>query len=336
MSDDKTRLQNESGPQPRPIDKQQDASRPKTPSGSNANIKPPHEETFVVPAGLGRPGASQPPRNTLVGVGAKSTNDPTIVLGSGNPAVNASVLPSGAPTGPAPSIAQGTPPPGATPLVAPPQAQTVASSRAKRSSVAGTNARSSQWDSFEGVSTAVHATSAAPHPGVRINQYEIIKVLGEGGMGTVFLARDLRLGRRVAIKFLQSNEPALTQRFLVEARTTARCQHDNIVVIYEVGEHMGAPYIVLEFLNGKPLTFLTQNSGKWTRARSKCSTSASRRCCRAAAARWRSKRRVAFVCRARSSSRPERTRASRVPARSWARSSTCPPSSGASASRSIT
>ncbi|HEV7559062.1 MAG TPA: protein kinase, partial [Kofleriaceae bacterium] len=71
-----------------------------------------------------------------------------------------------------------------------------------------------------------------------------------------------------AIKFLQSNQEELTQRFLVEARTTARCQHDNIVVIYEVGEHGGAPYIVLEFLNGKPLTHLTENGQKlpYTRA----------------------------------------------------------------------
>ena len=107
---------------------------------------------------------------------------------------------------------------------------------------------------FEGDSTGVHAVSAMPHPGVRINQYEMIKMIGEGGMGTVYLARDLRLGRRVAIKFLQSNQPELTQRFLVEARATARCQHDNIVVIYEVGEHNNSPYMVLEFLNGKPLT----------------------------------------------------------------------------------
>ncbi|MBA2541101.1 MAG: serine/threonine protein kinase, partial [Deltaproteobacteria bacterium] len=119
------------------------------------------------------------------------------------------------------------------------------------------------WDQFEGASTAVHATAAAPHPGVRINQYEMIKMIGEGGMGTVFLARDLRLGRRVAIKFLQSNQnKELTDRFLVEARTTARCQHDNIVVIYEVGEHSSSPYIVLEFLTGKPLTALTENSAK--------------------------------------------------------------------------
>jgi eukaryotic-like serine/threonine-protein kinase len=124
-----------------------------------------------------------------------------------------------------------------------------------------TGAKSNQWDKhsdsnpdFEGDSTGVHAVSSLPHPGVRINQYEMIKIIGEGGMGTVYLARDLRLGRRVAIKFLQSNQPELTQRFLVEARATARCQHDNIVVIYEVGEHANSPYMVLEFLNGKPLT----------------------------------------------------------------------------------
>src|SRR5207244_1661799 len=58
-----------------------------------------------------------------------------------------------------------------------------------------------------------------------------------------------------------------TQRFLVEARTTARCQHDNIVVIYEVGEHNGSPYIVLEFLNGKPLTEYTKDAAKLPYAR---------------------------------------------------------------------
>ncbi|MCE9576281.1 MAG: protein kinase [Deltaproteobacteria bacterium] len=73
-------------------------------------------------------------------------------------------------------------------------------------------------------------------------------------MGTVYLARDTKLGRRVAIKFLQTNHPDLTQRFIVEARATARCSHENIVIIYEVGEHMGSPYMVLEFLKGQPLT----------------------------------------------------------------------------------
>ncbi|MGE0870411.1 MAG: protein kinase [Kofleriaceae bacterium] len=111
-------------------------------------------------------------------------------------------------------------------------------------------------------------TFTIPKLGDRINQYEMIKMIGEGGMGTVFLARDLKLGRRVAIKFLQSNLHELTQRFLVEARTTARCQHENIVVIYEVGEHKASPYIVLEYLNGKPLTAYTENHQRLSYARS--------------------------------------------------------------------
>jgi eukaryotic-like serine/threonine-protein kinase len=192
--------------------------------------------------------ASTPPHGrTLVGVGANQVS--TVVLGN-----------AGAPPREQ-KLADGTPPPLA-PVVAPPQANTVHAQPPRRAK------STSKWDTFEGGTTGVHAGSAAPHPGVRINQYEIIKLIGEGGMGTVFLARDLRLGRRVAIKFLQSDQPELTKRFLVEARTTARCQHDNIVVIYEVGEQSGAPYIVLEFLSGKPLTNQTENGQKvpYTRA----------------------------------------------------------------------
>jgi len=72
-------------------------------------------------------------------------------------------------------------------------------------------------------------------------------------MGTVFLARDTRLGRRVAIKFLHSASPEVTKRFILEARATARCSHENIVIIYEVGEHQGSPFMVLEYLQGTPL-----------------------------------------------------------------------------------
>ena len=136
------------------------------------------------------------------------------------------------------------------------------------SALAPSGTGKSAWDSFGGTSTGGRATLAALRPGVRINQYEIIKKIGEGGMGSVFLARDLRLGRRVAIKFLLSNEAEQTERFLVEARATARCQHDNIIVIHEVGELGGAPYIVLEFMNGKPLTHLTEHGQRlpYTRA----------------------------------------------------------------------
>lgn len=93
-----------------------------------------------------------------------------------------------------------------------------------------------------------------PKPGTRLHHYELIREIGKGGMGSVFLARDTRLGRRVAIKFLHTNNPELSQRFILEARTTARCSHENIVVIYEVGEFRTSPYMVLEFLQGKTLS----------------------------------------------------------------------------------
>jgi WD40 repeat protein/serine/threonine protein kinase/cell division protein FtsL len=90
-------------------------------------------------------------------------------------------------------------------------------------------------------------------PGDRIGQYELIRLLGRGGMGEVHLARDLRLGRLVAVKRLSAHGTEVTERFLREARTTARCMHENIVVIHEVGEHEGHPYMVLEYLEGETL-----------------------------------------------------------------------------------
>ena len=100
-----------------------------------------------------------------------------------------------------------------------------------------------------------------------INQYELIRELGAGGMGTVYLARDLKLGRKVAIKILQSHHPELTQRFIIEARATARCSHENIVIIYEVGEHSGQPYMVLEYLQGSVLTELVSGGKRLPPAR---------------------------------------------------------------------
>ena len=73
-------------------------------------------------------------------------------------------------------------------------------------------------------------------------------------MGQVFLARDTKLGRKVAIKFLLQRRPELRAALPVEARATARCTHENIVTIYEVGEHEGLPYMVLEYLEGKTLS----------------------------------------------------------------------------------
>src|SRR5689334_6960047 len=96
-----------------------------------------------------------------------------------------------------------------------------------------------------------------PHPppqvGSRVKHYELLRQLGEGGMGTVYLARDTTLGRLVAIKVLQSHSGPSAERFLIEAQATARCRHDNIVVIHEVDEIDGYPYMVLEYLEGRTL-----------------------------------------------------------------------------------
>ncbi|MDB4956154.1 MAG: serine/threonine protein kinase [Myxococcales bacterium] len=95
--------------------------------------------------------------------------------------------------------------------------------------------------------------TAALAPGLRIHQYELIRELGRGGMGIVYAARDVKLGRRVAIKFLRDADREVNERFLIEARATAQCNHDNIVIIYEVDEYRRMPYMVLELLEGQTL-----------------------------------------------------------------------------------
>jgi eukaryotic-like serine/threonine-protein kinase len=92
-----------------------------------------------------------------------------------------------------------------------------------------------------------------PLEGQQIAHYRLLRELGRGGMGAVFLALDTKLHRRVAIKFVHTNDRQMTERFLDEARTTARCQHENIVVVHEVNEQDGNPYMVLEYLEGESL-----------------------------------------------------------------------------------
>ncbi|HEX7841149.1 MAG TPA: serine/threonine-protein kinase, partial [Kofleriaceae bacterium] len=100
-------------------------------------------------------------------------------------------------------------------------------------------------------------------PGGRLGQYEPIREIGRGGMGTVYLARDLRLGRLVAIKLLSRLGSYDNARFLSEARVTARCNHENIVVIHDVGEHDQQPYMVLEYVAGQTLrAWLDDRAGR--------------------------------------------------------------------------
>src|SRR5688572_26795225 len=93
-------------------------------------------------------------------------------------------------------------------------------------------------------------------PGTRVGPYVLNVELGRGGMGQVFLAQDVKLERKVAIKFLSLGNPARLTRFMAEAKVTARCTHPNIVVIHDVSEHAGRPFMVLEYVRGQALSAL--------------------------------------------------------------------------------
>jgi WD40 repeat protein/tRNA A-37 threonylcarbamoyl transferase component Bud32/tetratricopeptide (TPR) repeat protein len=83
--------------------------------------------------------------------------------------------------------------------------------------------------------------------------YELLSVLGEGGMGIVYKARHRTLNRFVALKMLQRQTPAALARFRTEAEAVARLQHPQIIQIFEVGEHQGRAFLVLEYVAGGSL-----------------------------------------------------------------------------------
>src|SRR4030095_3104880 len=101
-------------------------------------------------------------------------------------------------------------------------------------------------------------------PGTRINHYEVVSQLGAGGMGEVYLAEDPRLNRRVAIKMLPdefARDSDRLRRFEQEARATSALNHPNILTVYDIGDHEGAPYIVAELLEGEELSELIKQGG---------------------------------------------------------------------------
>ncbi len=98
--------------------------------------------------------------------------------------------------------------------------------------------------------------SSAEKPLPAVPDYEVLRMLGRGGMGIVYLARHLKLKRPVALKMLLGDDladPAMHTRFELEAQTAARMHHPNIVQIYEVGDFQGRPYIAFEFVEGPNL-----------------------------------------------------------------------------------
>ena len=117
---------------------------------------------------------------------------------------------------------------------------------------------------------ALDASIAPPptlQPGaVLAGRYEILQILGEGGMGAVYKARDLELDRLVALKVIRpelAGNPAILQRFKQELILARQVTHRNVIRIYDIGEDLGTKFITMEFVEGQDLHHLLKERGKF-------------------------------------------------------------------------
>ncbi|MCA9206830.1 MAG: protein kinase, partial [Planctomycetales bacterium] len=116
-----------------------------------------------------------------------------------------------------------------------------------------------------GASPAAKPTPPAGKHSDRLGGYRILRELGRGAMGTVYLARQLSLDRNVALKTIQAhwaNHPNVMARFTREAYAAAQLTHHNVVQIYDLGEDRGTPYFSMEFVRGMSLADLLERAGK--------------------------------------------------------------------------
>lgn len=140
----------------------------------------------------------------------------------------------------------------------------------------GTKTKTSSYsyiNSFAGLSPYASASTEVITNNLRTNtlepseelpvknwdRYEIVSLLGKGGMGQVYRAKDLRLNRFVALKFIRGRSSKLLERFTREAQAQARVDHPHICKVYEVGEVEGMPYIAMQLIEGQPLKQLSRS-----------------------------------------------------------------------------
>ncbi len=100
--------------------------------------------------------------------------------------------------------------------------------------------------------------------GFKVDRYLLLDLIGQGGMGRVYLARDTRLNRRVALKILapeRINNPRAVARFQREARVGAQLQHENLVRVYDFGESNGRFFLVMEFIEGRTIGHMIAEQG---------------------------------------------------------------------------
>src|SRR3984893_5076803 len=104
-----------------------------------------------------------------------------------------------------------------------------------------------------------------PTPGMQTGPYRLESQIGEGGMGSVYLALDTKLNRPVAIKFLSDDlaDAAARRRFQREAQMASSLNHPHIVTVYDVGEFEGRQYLVTEFIDGGTLKEWTREKRDW-------------------------------------------------------------------------
>ena len=110
-------------------------------------------------------------------------------------------------------------------------------------------------------------------PGTKLGPYELVSLIGAGGMGEVYRARDQRLGRDVAVKILPASfaaDPDRLRRFEQEARAIAALNHPNILGVHDIGQYDGIRFMVCEVLEGESLHAVLSRARGQARGVSEC------------------------------------------------------------------